>query len=326
MNEQEEKKWIEERKSQLTAKEQLQFEAAQLRTNAKTNADIINCLLTLKDYEVRWSAGSYYQLGKYYLTYLKPIPVSAMEFVDLWALGKAYEDEHPGIFIGGECYVEYPDGEIQHPYQGNLDGICEDRGWSLMIKLASADVPEGIWLKLPDYSGVDSDDEPGEIAAALSALGADQLSECSVLEARCILPQIQNLIEQYPHAEELVCDGNNLGFILDEQGQGMPNFAEKLKAALRFEDCETLKYALDISQNLQCYDIVLGKQVEAVGRRRLEKDPLLDQCMDFKGYGGALLWEDGYACADEEGTFIRRNDQEFHYEFSEKPDSMTMEL
>ena len=326
MNEQEEKQWIEEQKSQLTAKEQLQFGAAQLRTGAKTNADIINCLLTMKDYKVRWSAGSYYELGQYYLKYLNPIPENAKEFVDLWALGKAYEDEHPGIFMGGECYVEYPNGEIQHPYQGKLDGICEDRGWSLMVKLASAEVPEGLWVKLPDYAEVDSSEGPGEIAAALSALGADEVSECSVVEAKCILPQIQDLTEQYRDAEELVCDGNNLGIVLDEQGQGMSHFAEKLKAALRFEHCKTLKYALDISQNLQCYDIVLRKQVEDLGREKLSGDSLIDQCMDFKGYGEALLWEDGYTCANEEGTFIRRNDQKFHYEFSEKPNSMTMEL
>ena len=44
-----------------------------------------------------------------------------------------------------------------------------------------------------------------------------------------------------------------------EKGQGEPHWLEKLAAALEYEDCRTLKSALDISQNIHCYEWIPSK-------------------------------------------------------------------
>ena len=45
-------------------------------------------------------------------------------------------------------------------------------------------------------------------------------------------------MEQYDDMGELMWDGNNLGFVLEERGQGMPDFIGRFTAALNSE-CES---------------------------------------------------------------------------------------
>ena len=268
-----EQRWIMERLDTLSVKEQYQLSAAILRTGkleelaGKTGweletailhmdpevaVDAVNCLLSLEDYQICFPAGSYAQLGSFYLRHESHLPERAMYYADLEALGRRYEDRHPGLFVGN-CYVEYP----EHPSAPRYTGqglIPEDDGWSMKVKLASSAVPEGVWLHLPDYSAMT--DRPDEVALALDELKTRSLENCMLLDVRCSLPELGNLMEQYDSALELVNDGSDLGYVLDEQGQGMPHFMERFAAALEFEHCRDLRLALDISQNLHCYEWV----------------------------------------------------------------------
>ena len=97
---------------------------------------------------------------------------------------------------------------------------------------------------------------------ALQALSADSPQDCT-LEAQCIIPELQESAEQYEDLEQLIRDGNDLGYVLDEQGQGQPHFLEKYFAAMELEQCDTIAMALDIAQNLNCYDMVLAGQEKA---------------------------------------------------------------
>ena len=76
-----------------------------------------------------------------------------------------------------------------------------------------------------------------------------------MLEAQCALAEAGVIQEQYDSIEDLVRDGNNLGFVLDEQGQGAEHWRERFDAALEYEECDRLRLALDISQNLNCYEL-----------------------------------------------------------------------
>lgn len=60
------------------------------------------------------------------------------------------------------------------------------------------------------------------------------------MDARCGLPELGTLMEQYGNVLELVKDGNDPGYALDEQGQGTPHFMERFAAALEYENCRDL--------------------------------------------------------------------------------------
>jgi len=106
---------------------------------------------------------------------------------------------------------------------------------------------------------------------------------------------INNLLEQYDTLEKLVWEGNNLGYVLEERGQGMPHFLDHLRAALEYERCDRLDYALDIPQNLRCYDF-LPDDVEMIEYGKRASDMILTK------YG-----------------HVRRNEEPFYYEFSQQP-------
>ena len=333
-----EQRWIMERLDTLSVKEQYQLSAAILRTGkleelaGKTGweletailhmdpevaVDAVNCLLSLEDYQICFPAGSYAQLGSFYLRHESHLPERAMYYADLEALGRRYEDRHSGLFVGN-CYVEYP----EHPSAPRCTGqglIPEDDGWSMKVKLASSAVPEGVWLRLPDYSAMT--DRPDEVALALDELKTRSLENCMLLDVRCSLPELGNLMEQYDSALELVNDGSDLGYVLDEQGQGMPHFMERFAAALEFEHCRDLRLALDISQNLHCYEWVPRDGLKDFGRRKLLEagvsEELLDSgCIDLEGYGADLLEEAGYVLTADESAYITRNNLEFLRDWS----------
>lgn len=81
-------------------------------------------------------------------------------------------------------------------------------------------------------------------------------SKCTLLDARCVLPGTSGLME-YTDLAYLIYDGQNLGILPDEHGQWWPHFTERLLVPLKLKECDSLKGALDIVDNLCCYDLVL---------------------------------------------------------------------
>lgn len=323
---QEEHHWIEKRLETLSVKESIILSAAIIRQPPETMRDAVNCLLSLEDYKVCFPAGCYAQLGSFYLQHEAHLPERAMYYADLEALGRRYEDQHPGLFIRN-CYVEYPDHPSVPRYTGQ-EIIPEDDGWSMKSKLSSPAVPEGVWLHLPDHESLTG--RPDEVALALDRLKVQALEECTLMESRCILPQLGELIGQYEDAEELVRDGNDLGYVLEEQGQGIPHFTERFAAALEFENCRDLRLALDISQNLHCYEWVPCDGLKDFGRRKLLEEGVSEElvdsgCIDLEGYGANLLEEAGYVLTSDESAYIARNNMEFLYEWS-SPEGVGMTL
>jgi hypothetical protein len=245
-----------------------------------------------------------------------------MEYVDTQKLGASYAERHPGVFTMN-AYVLSPrqeDNAIR--YDGTNLVSLEDDGWSVKLKLASERVPEGVWLRLPDYSEF-GDERPDEIRLALDALGVDTINECTLLDAKCILPEAGDLMEQYDDLADLIYDGQNLGFVLDERGQGMPGFMEKFAAALEYENCHRLGFALDISQNLRCYNLVTENELHDFAVRELRAQGMSDEilasgCIDLDAYADDLLTARGYTLTANESAYIARNEQRLFREHTQE--------
>ena len=327
-----ERQWLTEQLDVLSVKEQYQLAAAIRNTETlkaladKTDSellitvlsgkqdvavDAINCILDLHTYEVCFPAGTYTDLGRYYLAHESTAPDEVVRFLDLEQLGRQYAQQHPGIFVD-DCYVQDPHIALIPAYDGRTLPAPENMDWSVRLKLASPAVPDGVWLRLPDYSEV-QEGRPDEIHLALHALGVSSIQECTLLDARCVLPEVQNLMDTYWDIEGLLQDGNDLGYMLDEQGQGLPHFAEIFRGALALEQCTSLPMALEIGQNLRCYDFVHQSCVEAFSKQEFQGDSLVSQCLDHAAYGAYLLQQQGYQKM-ETGSYIRRNDQALQWE------------
>ncbi len=308
-----EKAWIKERLETLSVRESYALSAAFLNP-PQTAGEAVECLRSLDGYDMCFPAGSYEQLGELYLHRDSHIPKDVLPYVDLEKLGQFYENEHPGLFVG-QCYVEYPTHAAAPSCQEDKRPLLRDDGWSVKLKLASPAVPEGVWLRLPDHDGK-MVEESDEVALALNELEVKLLEECTLLDAKCILPEAGNLMEQYDSVAELVRDGDDLGFALDERGQGEAHWMDKFAAALEYEDCHDLRFALDIARNIHCYEWVPYEDL-AVSAEGLLLDAKVDHnliysgAIDLEGYKAHLLEAAGYRMSQNESGYIARNNREF---------------
>lgn len=179
-----------------------------------------------------------------------------------------------------------------------------------------------MWLRLPDYQSIDQEDgSDGEIAAAKDALRVQSLNECALLEARCILPEAGDIAQQYESIEDLVFDGNNLGFILDERGQGAEHWMDRFAAALEYEGCRSLRFALDISQNLACYDWVSCERLKEFAADHLRSCGVSEELVcsgyiQMKSYAEDLLETSGFMLTCDESAYVVRNTRTFSYSYS----------
>ena len=207
--------------------------------------------------------------------------------------------------------MEYPASQPTKLYDGGK--LPETEGWSVRLKLASEAVPDGVWMRLPDYNEF-HEDGPGETRLALDELRVKTIQECTLLDARCILPCIRNLASQYADIADLVYDGQELGIILDERGQGSPDFLERFSAALELESCRRLYDALNIASSLSGYDHIskdrfLDKVTEEVNRQEWAKGgDAVKGCFDYAAYAAALAEQQGYQTTEDGLNYIRKRD------------------
>ena len=303
----EEQGWLRERLEVLTVREGIALDAAIQRHPVQDSAEAVNLLASLDEYEVVGGIRSYEDLGLYYLEENDTMLLELRDYINLEGLGRTCEELHPGLFLEG-CYVMYPERETPRPYDGvTLPG--PDYSWSLRLKLASPAAPEGVWLALPDYNDI-MDVRPGEIRLALDALQVRTIQDCTLLEARCSLPGITGLETAYDgRLEDLIYDGQNLGFILQEQNQGQKGFLQTYLWALEHEGCTTLPAALDLSQSLHHYKIVTADHLQDFALEGLravvgEVEPAAAGCFDLERYGRNLLKQKGYTQTADGGAYI----------------------
>ncbi len=318
--EEREQDWIRKRLGTLSAREGIVLAAATLGNPPENTVDAINCLQSLDEYTVCLDAGSYEALGRRYLLNETRMPVDALPFLNLESLGEQYEATHPGLFIGS-YYVCYTERGLKPAYWPGLE-LPADDGWSVKVKLASPAVPEGVWLRLPGPFVEDCCEDTVEEVVALRELQVKRWDECALVDAKCVLPEAGDLIAQYSdNVSDLLYDGVELGYVLAQKGQGSPHFMERYAAALALEGCQILKLALDISQNLNCYDWMQRADLEESGRRKLldvgvTEEQIRASGIDLAGYRAHLLEQEGYTATADGWGYIRRNANEFSYQFS----------
>lgn len=322
----EETKWLKSKLETLSAREEIILQAALQRQPAKASEDVIRSVLSIPYYEVCPNVDSYADLGRFFMEYenTTKIPPEALAFVDMETLGCRYAALRPGVFTGF-CYVQYPPENIKLPHYDGIQLPAEDYSWSLRLKIASDAKPDGVWICLPDYEDI-AQDKPGEIEIAFQELEVEFNSECILLDAKCVLPGITDLLE-YGDLADLIYDGQELGIMLDERGQGQPDYIRRLLAALEYEGCNTLRNALDIAKNLHCYDMVLESELESYGKQALSgvTGTTLDGCIDYEGYARQLLRQRGFHSALNGTAYIARNTQTFVSSYvHQKPPEMTM--
>ena len=320
----EEQNWLREHLEVLSVKERIALAAAVQRSPPAAMAEAVNHVLTLDHYDV-YPASNYAALGEFYLLD-NHVPQDQRQFFDKAALGQWYADENPGLFIGSS-YVVCPTQD-RGPYDGeHLPADAEHPGWSVRLKLASAAVPEGVWIKLPDYD-IDNEGYANEVQMALDELQVQKLDECTLLESRCVLPCIGDLAGQYDSLLELIYDGQDLGYILDEHGQGSPDFLERYFAALEYEGCRRLRDAVELAGRLNDYDIVnvdtfLDNATREVNSKMwMPKEETAKYCFDYVAYASALAERQGYRLTNDGRNYIRERDSPA---LEQQPTGMTMQ-
>lgn len=317
--EEREQDWIRKRLGTLSTRESIVLAAAAQADPPENAAQAIDQLQILDEYRILLDAGSYEMLGRRHLMNDTAMPVDALPFLDLEAVGRQYEDQHPGLFIGS-YYVQYPEKPTEPVYRPGM-ALPADDGWSVKVKLASPTVPEGVWLRLPGPFEDGYEDTMEEVLA-LRELQVKRWDECALVDAACVLPEAGDLVAQYSATvADLLYDGVELGLVLDQKGQGSPHFMERYAAALALEGCHDLRLALDVSQNLNCYDWMQRADLEESGRQKLlnlgvTEEQIRASGIDLAGYRAHLLEQEGYTPTPNGWGYIRRNANEFTYQFS----------
>ena len=184
--EEREQDWIRKRLGTLSVREGYALIAAVTGSPPENAVQAIDRLQSLDEYRVLLDAGSYEALGRRYLLNETRMPMDALPFADVEAVGRQYEDRHPGLFIGN-CYVQYPEMHAQPVYWPGL-ALPTDDAWSVKLKLASPAVPEGVWLRLPGPFE-DGCEDTAEEALALRELRVKRWDECVLVDAICVLPK-----------------------------------------------------------------------------------------------------------------------------------------
>lgn len=322
-----EQAWIRERLETLSVKEGVTLAAAMEEKPPDTAADAVNRFCALPDYKICGFAGDYKQLGDYAAGEAL-LPKEARPYLDLEKLGRTYAEAHPGIFCEGH-YVEFPAQAPELRYDPKTGQLPEDINWSIKLRASTPAIPEGVWIRLPDHQS-DMDSNPDEIALALNALGAKTVQELTLLDSRCVLPGTWNLLEQYQDIADLMYDGDELGFSMEYHLQNSENFKEQFWAAVNYEACYDLRYALNIAQNLKCYDWVPNDGLEKVAEKELRdcnvpEETIRSGAIDLTAYGKDILTRSGYSQTPDESGYIFRSSQAPACDFiSPQPPAMGM--
>lgn len=194
-----------------------------------------------------------------------------------------------------------------------------DGGWCIRLKLTSAAVPNGVWL--PDIAP-DSGCAVGEVTLACRKLKTDCLDTCTLLYFESVLP-VGNLKEQYSSIEGLVRDGNALGNALHKWAHEIPSSLEKLAAALEYENCHTLKTALDVLWNLRCYKWVPAEEreyfaISALHDCGVSEEVIMSGAIDLYSCAEDILESSGYVYVKQAGGYVFRDEQK-HINYFDAP-------
>lgn len=299
----------------LSVREEYLLTAACTLHPPETAADAIKHLFDLGNYAV-YLAGNDEELGRVYLRQMSTFPQDVLPYANLAFLGQLCRSKQQGLFING-CYAAYSPQPERIMFKESRYHRYWDGGWCIRLKLASPSVPQGVWLRLPDPA---PDEGAGEVSLACRELKTDCLNTCTLLDFQSLLPEVGNLKLQYSSIEELIEDGNDLGLALDKWTYEIPPALERLAAALKYENCRTLKAALNVIWNLHCYKWVPSEDLEhfavnALRERKVPEDVVLSGAIDLYSYAEDILEASGYVFVERAGGYVFRDEQNYVHFF-----------
>ena len=309
--------WMEDRLRTLSATETVILGAVLQQNRPETVEDAINLLTSLNDYSVCFPAKDVESLAKFYFEQVSlKLPELVLKHTDMEPLGISFQDEHPGTFIA-DYYVMEPAKPSNKPYNGHNLSDIRDWSWNVKIKLASHDCPDGLWIRLPDYSN-ELDGSPKELAIAMRELNVTSVRQCSVLDARCTIPKAEAFLKEYDDPAVLLCDGSKLGYLLDEQAQGLKDYEQKLAAAMEYAGCQSLQDILDCAEGIRLFDFFMADRIDEYAYSELEKvgapEILIDGGLfDLKGFAEESLAQNGYTLDSTGSMYINAEQWEQRY-------------
>lgn len=321
--------WLERRFENMTAKESMLFRGAMQIERPEKTCDVLQLINQLDHYELFYGAGDDIGLGHFVMNRIKHPASSARAYLDPAKVGAAYRQQVGSAFCDGHFIkissltVPLLDGDLtQYPDKGD---------YGIRVKLASRSNIEGIWVGFPDTSEYMDSSHPDELLLALDALEVETLTECIAVDVDCCLPQLRDILSQYDSAAELIRHAIDFGYVWAEQGQGEPRWLDKWQAVMELEDCHRLDYALDLAQNLHCYNFLPRDMELADYGKMLAKqdgiyptDELLVSCFDAEGYANQKMRNLGLSAAEH--GYVSWNGIKILYEYSQPPNNPTMSM
>lgn len=98
---------LSDRMAGMTEQDETILSAMIERNDPRTAERVLELMDDMKNCEVLAGVGSYKALGEYCVAQETNVPRELCEYLDLEALGKHYQEEYPGAFIGND-YVQFP--------------------------------------------------------------------------------------------------------------------------------------------------------------------------------------------------------------------------
>ena len=321
--------WLERRFENMTVKENLLFRGAMQIERPQMTADVMLIANQLDHYDLFYGAGDDAQLGKFVMEQIQRPSSQARAFLDPEKVGAAYRQKGGNTFCDGH-FIKV--NSLIDPFLDGDPTLNPDKGdYGIRVKLASRSNMEGVWIGFPDTSEYMDTAHPDELLLALDALEVESLTECIAVDVDCCLPQLENILSQYDSAAELIRHTIDFGYVWGEQGQGEPRWLDKWQAVMELEDCHRLDYALDLAQNLHCYnfmprDMELAEYGKTLAKQDgvYPKDELLASCFDAEGYAEQRMRSMGLSAAEH--GFVSWNGTELIYEHSQPDAEPTMTM
>lgn len=280
---------------------------------------IINITYNLKDCYTINGISNDKDLGEFYVENemveeLRDAPDEVLKYLDYKKIGRSYREAEKGEFIGGS-YVVNHNIEFEEVYDGiNLPEQPQETDYvfNLLLENGVEELKDntGQWLSFPA--------SPEEINEILRHLKATSLDDCFIARSESILPRMDNSFSFSEDIEKISVLADR---IKELKSQGM---LPQYKAVLEFMDCTDIDLALDLAQNLDCFDFYPEmSSPEDYGRLALLKisglkpDDIAFKYLEFIHYGCAMMEQDG-ASTTEYGLVLR-NEKELALEYSQPP-------
>jgi hypothetical protein len=313
--------WLEQRFENMTAKEERLFRGAMQIESPDNIQATIRILQGLDHYQLLYGADDDISLGHFVMEHIHSPTPAARGYLAPETVGAAYREKSLGSFVEGH-YVERIAPNRPLPEIDPTLPLLTSGDYVIRIKLISRSNTEGVWIGFPDTGEYMDATHPDELLLGLDVLNAETLEHCIAVDVDCVLPQLTDLLAQYDTAGELVRHAIDFGYVWAEQGQGDPHWLEKWQSVMELEDCHRLDLALDLAQNLHCYEFLpRGVDLSQYGMELAKKeniltqDSLLNQCFDSVAYAQHHMAKYGLSVTGH--GYVAWNGREVIYEYSQ---------